>query len=118
MQTTDIPPDQIRPVLDQVLVVADLPKDTTDGGLVIPEASQHQSDAARGVDFGMGKGTVLSVGPGRRGRKGKRVRIPPALEPGDRILYRRFSGRELKHEGREYRIVHEEDVFAVIEGEG
>jgi len=114
MQRPDIPPDKIRPVLDEVLVVADTAKALTEGGLVIPETSEN-SEAARGVDFGLGKGTVLAVGPGRRHHKGKRARIVPDLLPGERILYRRFAGQQVVHEGREYRLVQEDDVFCAFE---
>ena len=114
MQTTDIPLEQIQPITDHVFVRADAPNATSAGGLLIPDVSRQQSEAARGVDLGMGKGTVIAVGPGRRSRKG--VRVPVGLWPGFRILYIRFAGCEVVIDGLEHRIIGEEDVFAVLEG--
>lgn len=80
-------PDQIVPILDQILVQRDQPQVLSDGGLHIPEKAQARH----------GRGIVLRVGPGLRNEKTGQ-RIEPELKAGDHIVFSRLSGDSLERD--------------------
>ena len=94
---------EITPIEDRLLVVPDDVARTTDSGLTIP-------DTARQIIV---TGVVLSVGPGCARKEGGPV-LPVDIQPGDRVLYERHMGTELKSAGRKVLLLAEKHVQAVI----
>jgi chaperonin GroES len=92
----------IKPLGDRVLIEVmeeDMPKQ---GALFIPDTAKEKPQ----------QGKVMAVGKGRY-EDGKW--IPLDVKTGDTVLYGKYSGTELKHEGKEYLIVRENDILAIIE---
>ena len=87
----------IKPLADRVLVEAAAAETTTASGIIIPDTAQEKPQ----------KGTVVAVGPGKPGE-------PLTVKVGDSILYGKYAGTELKHEGKDYMIMRESDIFAII----
>ncbi len=97
---------KFRPLHDRVLVRRVEEGETTVGGIIIPDTAKEKPM----------QGEVLAVGPGARGDDGK---IHPLdVKPGDRILFGKWSGTEVKMEGEELLIMKESDVMGIIEGAG
>lgn len=95
---------QIRPLFDNILIET-LEKETrTASGIVIPDTAKEKPQ----------EGKVIAVGPGKVDDKG--VRLPMDVKVGDRVLYKKWGGNEVKLEGKEYLIVKMDDLMAVIEG--
>ncbi|MFO0560559.1 MAG: co-chaperone GroES [Polyangiales bacterium] len=95
---------KIRPLGDRVLVKRMESEEKTKGGLFIPETAKEKPIEAK----------VVSVGPGKRDDNGKL--IEPNVKAGDRILFGKYSGTEVKIDGEEHLILREEDILGVIEG--
>jgi len=93
----------IRPLEDRILVQANEAETTTASGIVIPDTAKEKPQ----------EGTVLAVGPGRIDDSGKR--IPVDVKVGDRVLYSKYGGTEVKYGGEEYLVLSARDVLAVIE---
>ncbi len=92
----------LQPLADRV-VVRPLPsEETTKGGIILPGTAQEKPN----------KGTVVAVGPGRVLDDGKRV--PMNVKSGDKVLYGKYSGTEVKIEGEEYVILKESELFGVF----
>jgi len=95
---------KFRPLGDRV-VVRRVKEDTkTAGGIIIPETAQEKPQ----------EGEVIAAGPGGRDESGKLV--PLDVKVGDRILFGKWSGTEIKLEGEDLLIMKESDVMGVIEG--
>ena len=95
---------KFRPLHDRVAVRRVEEEQKTKGGIIIPDTAKEKPM----------QGEVLAVGPGVRDEKGELV--PLDVKPGDRILFGKWSGTEVKIEGTEYLILKESDVMGVIEG--
>jgi chaperonin GroES len=97
----------IRPLYDR-LVVKRIEDDTekTAGGLFIPDSAKEKPQ----------QGEVVAVGQGKRNDDGKL--IPLDVKAGDRILFGKYSGSDIKMDGNEYLIMREDEVLGVIEGAG
>jgi chaperonin GroES len=93
-----------RPLYDRILVKRIDATQTTSGGLFIPESAKEKPMEAE----------VVSVGKGRR-LKGNDAYHPVALEAGQRVLFGKYTGDEVKLDGVEHIILREEDVLAIIE---
>ena len=93
----------IKPLEDRILVQASEAETTTASGLVIPDTAKEKPQ----------EGTVLAVGPGRF-EDGNRV--PLDVKAGDKVLYSKYGGTEVKYNGEEYLVLSARDVLAVIEG--
>jgi len=94
---------KFRPLHDRV-VVKRVEEDTkTKGGIIIPDTAQEKPK----------QGEVIAVGPGGRDETGKIV--PLDVKKGDRILFGKWSGTEVKIEGTEYLIMKESDIMGVLE---
>lgn len=92
-----------RPLGDRV-VVRRVKEDTkTAGGIIIPETAQEKPQ----------QGEILSVGPGALDDNGKRV--APEVKTGDRVLFGKWSGTEVKIDGEELLIMKESDIMGIIE---
>jgi chaperonin GroES len=95
---------KFRPLHDRV-VVRRIEEDTkTAGGIIIPDTAKDKPI----------QGEVIAVGPGGRDDAGKV--IPLDLKPGDRVLFGKWSGTEVKIDGEDLVIMKESDIFGVIEG--
>ena len=93
----------IKPLEDRIVVQASEAETTTASGLVIPDTAKEKPQ----------EGTVLAVGPGRF-EDGNRV--PLYVKVGDKVLYSKYGGTEVKYNGEEYLVLSARDVLAVIEG--
>ncbi len=94
---------KLRPLQDRILVLRVEEETTTKGGIIIPDTAKEKP----------AEGKVISVGNGQLGDDGKRV--PLEIKKGDRILFGKYSGTEVKIEGEEHLIMREEDVLGIIE---
>jgi chaperonin GroES len=92
-----------RPLHDRVVVRRIDADQKTKGGIIIPDTAQEKPQ----------EGEVVSVGPGALNDKGER--IPLDLKPGDRVLFGKWSGTEVKIEGEDLMIMKETDIMGVIE---
>jgi chaperonin GroES len=94
----------IRPLHDRLIVRRLEEGEQKIGGIIIPDTAKEKPQ----------QGTVLAVGNGKVTDDGKRV--PLDVNVGDRILFGKYAGQEIKLDGEEYFIMKEDDVLAVIEG--
>jgi len=93
---------QFRPLHDRVLVRRVDSDEKTSGGLIIPDTAQEKPQ----------EGEVVSVGEGARNEAGER--ITPDVKAGDRILFGKWSGTEVKLDGEELLIMKESDIMGVL----
>ena len=93
-----------RPLHDRVLVRRVNSDEKTPGGIIIPDTAQEKPM----------EGEVLEVGSGARDENGKLV--PLDVKKGDRILFGKWSGTEVKMTGEEYLIMKESDIMGIIQG--
>ncbi len=96
---------KIRPLGDRVLVKPVKEEEVKKGGIIIPDTAKEKPS----------EGEIIAVGPGGRDESGKL--IPIDLKVGDRILFGKWSGTEVKIDGEELLIMKESDVMGVIEGQ-
>ena len=94
----------IKPLEDRIVVQTLEAEQTTASGLVIPDTAKEKPQ----------EGKVLAVGPGRFDEDGEK-RIPLDVKVGDKVLYSKYGGTEVKYGGEEYLILSARDVLAVIE---
>lgn len=92
----------ISPMADRIVIEPMEETEEMRGGLYIPDTAKEKPQ----------QGTVVAVGPGRLNDDG--VRIPMEVKTGDRVLYGKYAGTEVKLEGDDYLIVKEGDVLAVL----
>jgi chaperonin GroES len=95
---------KFRPLHDRVVIRRIESDDRTAGGIIIPDTAKEKPQ----------EGEVVAVGPGARDETGKL--IPLDVKAGDRILFGKWSGTEVKIEGQEYLIMKESDVMGIVEG--
>lgn len=88
---------KVRPIGDRVVVEPAPAEEKTASGIIIPDTAKEKPQ----------KGTVLAVGEGKKDE-------PMTLKIGDVVLYGKYAGTELNYEGKEYLIMRESDVYAVI----
>ena len=93
----------IKPLEDRIVIKAVEAEQTTASGLVIPDTAKEKPQ----------EGEVLAVGPGRFNDNGGE-RIPLDIAVGDRVIYSKSGGTEIKHGGQEYLILSARDVLAVV----
>jgi chaperonin GroES len=94
---------RFRPLHDRVVVRRIEAEEKTAGGIIIPDTAKEKPQ----------QGEVIAVGPGGRDETGKL--IPIDLKVGDRVLFGKWSGTEVKIDGEEYLIMKESDVMGVLE---
>jgi chaperonin GroES len=94
---------RFRPLHDRVVVRRIEAEEKTAGGIIIPDTAKEKPQ----------QGEVIAVGPGGRDETGKL--IPIDLKAGDRVLFGKWSGTEVKIDGEEYLIMKESDVMGVLE---
>jgi chaperonin GroES len=93
---------QLKPLADRVVVKKLDAEEKTAGGIVLPDTAKEKPQQAE----------VLAVGPGRVDDKG--TRVAPEVKVGDKVLFAKYSGTEVKIEGVEYIILAERDILAII----
>jgi chaperonin GroES len=98
---TRAPKTTLRPLHDRVLVQRLGASDDKHGRILIPDSAREKPQ----------EGTVVAVGTGRVGDDGS---LPLAVKAGDRILFGKYSGSEIKLDGEEYLIMKEEDVLGIL----
>lgn len=94
---------KITPLHDQIVVSRIDAETKTTGGIIIPDTAKEKPQ----------EGKIIAVGPGRRDRNGKR--IPIDVKAGDRVLFAKWAGTELKIDGQEYMIMKQDEILGVIE---
>ena len=92
----------IKPLEDRIVIKSLEAEQTTASGLVIPDTAKEKPQ----------EGEVLAVGPGRIDDKGNRV--PLDVNVGDRVIYSKYGGTEIKHGGEEFLILSARDVLAIV----
>ena len=95
---------QIKPLHDRVVVRRIDEDERTPGGIIIPDTAKEKPM----------QGEVVAVGPGARDDDGDR--IEPDVKPGDKVLFGKWSGTEVKIDGEELLIMKESDIMGIIEG--
>lgn len=93
---------KLRPLQDRILVQRVKEEETTKGGIIIPDTAKEKP----------AEGKVVAVGNGKLDEKGKRIALE--VKKGDRILFGKYSGTEVKMDGEEYLIMREEDVLGIV----
>jgi chaperonin GroES len=94
---------KLRPLQDRILVKRVEQESMTKGGIIIPDSAKEKP----------AEGKVVAVGNGKMGEDGKR--ITPDIKAGDRILFGKYAGTEVKIDGEEHLIMREDDVLGIIE---
>src|SRR5438093_5840490 len=94
---------KIRPLHDRVLVKREEEGEEKIGGIIIPDTAKEKPQRA----------TVEAVGAGKVDENGKRIALD--VKKGDRILFGKYSGNEVKIDGEDYLILREEDILAILE---
>ena len=94
---------KLRPLQDRILVQRVEEETTTKGGIIIPDTAKEKP----------AEGKVIAVGNGKLGEDGKRIALE--IKAGDRILFGKYAGTEVKIEGEEFLIMREDDVLGVID---
>jgi len=87
----------MKPINDRVIVKPDPAEEKTAGGIIVPDTAKEKQQ----------KGKVIAVGPGKDG-------IAPTVKIGDTVLFGKYSGTELSHEGEDYLIMREDDILIVL----
>jgi chaperonin GroES len=94
---------KIRPLHDRLLVERLAEKEVKKGGIIIPDTAKEKPQEAK----------VIAVGTGKVTDEGKK--IPLGVKAGDKILFGKYSGSEVKIDDKEYLIMREDDVLAILE---
>lgn len=93
----------LKPLEDRVVVQAHEAEEMTASGLVIPDTAQQKPQ----------QGTVVAVGPGRISDQGERIALD--VKEGDTVVYSKYGGTEITHEGEDYLILSARDILAIVE---
>jgi chaperonin GroES len=94
---------KLKPLQDRILVQRVEEETTTKGGIIIPDSAKEKP----------AEGKVVAVGAGKTSDDGNRIALE--IKVGDRILFGKYSGTEVKIDGEEYLIMREDDVLGIIE---
>jgi len=95
---------KLKPLGGRVIVEPIEQEEMTAGGIILPETAKEKPQ----------EGKILAAGPGDRDDEGKR--IPMEVKVGDKVLYAKYSGTEVKVDGKKLLILRESDILAVVEG--
>ena len=94
---------KVRPLNDKVLIERAKADEKTKGGIILPDASKEKPK----------EGKIVAVGQGRLSDQGER--IPFQVKAGDKVLFKSYAGTDVKLDGKEYILMSEDDILAVIE---
>jgi len=92
----------IKPLADRVVIEPIEQDEVTPGGIILPETAKEKPQ----------QGKIVAAGPGRIDEKGKRVDME--VKVGDKVLYAKYSGTEIKQDGKKLLILRESDILAVM----
>ena len=95
---------KLKPLGGRVIVEPIEQEEMTAGGIILPETAKEKPQ----------EGKILAAGPGERDEDGER--IPMEVQVGDKVLYAKYSGTEVKMDGKKVLILRESDILAVIDG--
>ena len=95
---------KLKPLGGRVIVEPIEQEEMTPGGIILPETAKEKPQ----------EGKILAAGPGDRNEKGER--IPMELKVGDKVLFAKYSGTDIKMDGKKLLIMRESDILAVVEG--
>ena len=95
---------KIRPLNDRILVKRLESEEKTAGGIIIPDSAKEKP----------AEGEIVALGPGKLNDKGERVTLD--LQVGDRVLFSKYGGTDVKYDGQDYLIMREDDILCVVEG--
>jgi chaperonin GroES len=95
---------KLKPLGGRVIVEPIEQEEMTAGGIILPETAKEKPQ----------EGKILAAGPGERDDTGKRIAME--VNVGDRVLYAKYSGTEIKMDGKKVLILRESDILAVVEG--
>ncbi len=87
----------MKPIADRVIIKPAPAEEKTSGGLIIPDTAKEKPQ----------RGEVVAVGPGKTDQK-------PTVKKGDTVLYGKYSGQEISHEGVDYIIMREEEILCIL----
>ena len=94
---------KIRPLNNRLIVKRIEEEEKTSGGIIIPDSAKEKPQ----------QGNVVAAGPGKRDDTGKRIAME--VKAGDRVLFSKYGGTEVKLDGEEHLIISEDDVLAILE---
>ncbi len=94
---------KIKPLNDRILVLRTEEEQKTAGGIIIPDTAKEKPQ----------QGTVVAVGPGKMGDDGKRVAME--VKKGDKILFSKYAGTEIKIDGVEHVFMKEDDILGILD---
>jgi chaperonin GroES len=94
---------QLKPLADRIVVKVLTQEEKTRGGIVLPDTAKEKPQEAK----------VMAVGSGKVLENGQK--LPPEVKVGDRVLFGKYSGTEVKVDGEEYLILSERDILAIVE---
>jgi chaperonin GroES len=94
---------KLRPLNDRVIVIGLEEEQKTAGGIIIPDTAKEKPQ----------EGRVVAVGPGKMDDAGKRM--PLAVKKGQKVLFGKYAGTEIKIDGKIHLIMHEDDIIGIIE---
>ncbi|MCG3180718.1 MAG: 10 kDa chaperonin [Phycisphaerae bacterium] len=95
---------RVKPLDDRVLVEPDEAEERTSGGILLPDAAKEKPQ----------RGTVVAAGPGKLLDSGERATL--SVKVGDKVVYGRYAGTEIKLDGEPFVICRESDILGVLEG--
>ena len=91
----------LKPVADRVIVKYFETEDKTASGIVLPDSSKEKTQQAEVIAVGSGK---IVDGKG----------VPVQVKPGDRVIYGKYTGTEIKYEGEKYLVINADDIIAIV----
>jgi chaperonin GroES len=94
---------KIRPINDRVLVIREEEEQKSAGGIIIPDTAKEKPQ----------RGKIVAAGPGKMGEDGKR--IPLEVKEGDRVLFSKYAGTEIKLDGVEHVFMKEDDILSIVD---
>ena len=94
---------KIRPLNDGVLVIREEEEQKSAGGIIIPDTAKEKPQ----------RGKIVAAGPGKMGDDGKR--IPLEVKAGDRVLFAKYAGTDIKLDGVEHVFMEEDDILSIVE---
>ncbi len=94
---------KLRPLHDRVIIKRTEEEERTKGGIIIPDTAKEKPV----------EGTVIAVGDGKRTEDGKK--LPLDVKEGDKVLFGKYAGTEIKIDGEEHLIMKEDDIIAIVE---
>jgi chaperonin GroES len=93
---------KIRPLNDRVLVIREEEEQKSAGGIIIPDTAKEKPQ----------RGKIVAAGPGKMGENGKRT--PLEVKAGDRVLFAKYAGTEIKLDGVEHVFMREDDILSIV----